>query len=118
MDYVFRTVKCSFSVKRLLIRSTKGTQLDVEATHLNFAWNQWVVDHHQRSGRVSDWNVEYEQTATGDDTDVQGHWGQQVNQSMSAVFRPQARDNHIGDFRATTSQYKKVPDIVGAGRWP
>ncbi|KAE8370842.1 hypothetical protein BDV27DRAFT_151696 [Aspergillus caelatus] len=89
---------------------------DVEAIYLNFVWNRRVVDHRQRSGRVAEWNIQFEQTAVGNETGVQGHWGQHVNQVMSSVFLSQNIDLEMGDFRATTSRYKKVPDMAGASR--
>ncbi|BAE66436.1 unnamed protein product [Aspergillus oryzae RIB40] len=89
---------------------------DVETAYLNFAWIPRIIDHQQASGRVSNWNLQFEQTAVGDETGVQGRWGQHVNQVMSAVFLSQNINIQIGGFRATTSSYSKVPDMAGASR--
>ncbi|KAB8226354.1 hypothetical protein BDV33DRAFT_186469 [Aspergillus novoparasiticus] len=69
---------------------------DVETAYLNFLRIPRVIDRQQASGR-------FEQTA-----------GQHVNWVISAVFLSKIIDVQIGEFRATTSRYSKVPGMAGA----
>ncbi|OGM47973.1 hypothetical protein ABOM_002740 [Aspergillus bombycis] len=99
-----------------VLRHWPKFEQDVETTYLNFRWNRRVVDHQQKSGKVSMWNIRLEQTAVGDEMGVQGRWSQNINQIMSAVFLSQDIDLHLGDFRATTRNYTKTPDVAAASR--
>ncbi|PYI10687.1 hypothetical protein BO78DRAFT_403753 [Aspergillus sclerotiicarbonarius CBS 121057] len=89
-------------------------EVSVRQTIESFRWYRRVVQHEQRSGYIPPWNVTIEHTRVGDEGEVQGRFNQHVSQLGSAVFRSQEIDLVLGDFRATTAAYRRVPDVAAA----
>lgn len=63
-------------------------------------------------GFVSPSSLRNEHVVVGDETGVQGRWQENVGQVMSAVYHDQRLSLTIGDFRASSSKYGKIPDIA------
>ncbi|PGH13628.1 hypothetical protein AJ80_06260 [Polytolypa hystricis UAMH7299] len=110
----------SDSVQPLEFRGTLGYwsefESEVRESTLSQIWTNEVLDHESTSpGRCY---LSQEHYACGDEYSVQGRFGQNLGQVMSAVFKALNLDIRIGDCKTYpgdaigTSKSQKLPDFV------